>query len=115
MFVVFVFSDSTTTDDSSAHTTTTTTTATTATGDSDGGCVVFVGNARVHARELRELFEPYGVVQKTWRAGPKPYGLVTMSSREEALAAVESLNGRRVDGRALQVSLKRTPPPPPGM
>ena len=107
---VFVFSDSTTTDDSSAHTTTTT-----ATGDGDSGCVVFVGNARVHARELRELFEPYGVVQKTWRAGPKPYGLVTMSSREEALAAVESLNGRRVDGRALQVSLKRTPPPPPGM
>ena len=100
---VFVFSDSTTTDDSSAHTTTTT-----ATGDGDSGCVVFVGNARVHARELRELFEPYGVVRKTWKTA-KPYGLVTMSSREEALAAIESLNGRRVGGQQLRVALKTTP------
>ena len=100
---VFVFSDSTTTDDTSAPVT-----ATATAGDSDGGCVVFVGNARVHARELRELFEPYGIVRKTWRAGPKPYGLVTMSSREEALAAIESLNGRRVGGQQLRVALKAT-------
>ena len=77
----------------------------------DDGCVVYVGNTRSEASVLRELFAPFGVVQRvsTMRS---PFAFVTMATRDDALAAVDSLNGRHVDGRALHVSLKRTSPPP---
>ena len=75
------------------------------------GCVVYVGNTRSEASVLRELFAPFGVVQRvsTMRS---PFAFVTMATRDDALAAVDSLNGRHVDDRVLHVSLKRTSPPP---
>ena len=75
------------------------------------GCVVYVGNTRSEASVLRELFALFGVVQRvsTMRS---PFAFVTMATRDDALAAVDSLNGRHVDDRVLHVSLKRTSPPP---
>ena len=83
-------------------------------------------------RALRKLFEPFGAVTKVDTPFGRLFAFVTMSSRDEAQAAVTALNGTVLDdddvvsdGRKLQVSFKRQPrtsssmmspppsPPPP--
>ena len=66
---------------------------------------------------LRKLFEPFGAVTKVDTPFGRPFAFVTMSSRDEAQAAVAALNGSVLDddsvesggGRKLQVSFKRQP------
>jgi cold-inducible RNA-binding protein len=76
---------------------------------------VFVGNLNFGATEdaVRSMFEAYGVVERvniitdrdTGRA--KGFGFVEMTNAAEAERAIAELNGREVDGRALNVNEAR--------
>ena len=76
---------------------------------------IFVGNLSFGATEeaVRSLFEAYGTVDRvnvvtdrdTGRA--RGFGFVEMSVTEEADRAIAALNGRELDGRALNVNEAR--------
>jgi len=76
---------------------------------------IFVGNLSFGATEdaVRAMFEAYGTVERvsvvtdrdTGRA--KGFGFVEMSSNSEADRAIAELNGRELDGRALNVNEAR--------
>ena len=76
---------------------------------------IFVGNLNFGATEdaVRSLFEQYGTVERvsiitdrdTGRA--KGFGFVEMSANAEADQAIAGLNGRELDGRALNVNEAR--------
>ena len=76
---------------------------------------IFVGNLSFDATEgaVRTMFEEYGTVDRvnlvtdreTGRA--RGFGFVEMSSNAEADAAISALNGRELDGRALNVNEAR--------
>jgi cold-inducible RNA-binding protein len=73
---------------------------------------IFVGNLAFSATDhaLRQLFEAYGVVDEirvitdrdTGRS--KGFGFVEMPESQAAKAAIEGLNGKELDGRALTVN-----------
>ena len=76
-------------------------------------CVnIFVGNLAFSAtdHDLRQLFEPYGVVdtinvitdRDTGRS--KGFGFVEMPDSAASKAAIQGLNGKELDGRALTVN-----------
>ena len=74
-----------------------------------------VGNLSFNMTEndLQDAFAAYGTVieanlmmdRMTGRA--RGFGFVTMSSPEDAQKAIEGLNGKEVDGRALTVNVAR--------
>src|SRR6478672_5493378 len=76
---------------------------------------IFVGNLSFGATEgsVRSLFEAYGAVDRvsivtdrdTGQA--KGFGFVEMSNNAEADRAIAELNGRDLDGRALNVNEAR--------
>jgi RNA recognition motif-containing protein len=73
---------------------------------------IFVGNLSFGATEeaVRTMFEAYGAVDRvnlvtdreTGRA--RGFGFVEMSSDDEAQRAIAGLNGRDLDGRALNIN-----------
>jgi len=73
---------------------------------------IFVGNLAFSATDqnLRQLFEQYGVVDKinvitdrdTGRS--KGFGFVEMSDSAAAKAAIQGLQGKGLEGRALTVN-----------
>jgi cold-inducible RNA-binding protein len=73
---------------------------------------IFVGNLSFGATEdaLRSLFEAYGAVDRvsvvtdreTGRA--RGFGFVEMSNDGEGQKAIATLNGRELDGRALNIN-----------
>ena len=82
------------------------------TGDSMN---IFVGNL-AHAStedDLRKEFEAFGVVSKVsilkdkFTGAPRGFGFVEMSSKEEAEAAMNALNGKDFMGRPLSVNEAR--------
>jgi cold-inducible RNA-binding protein len=76
---------------------------------------IFVGNLNFGATEgaVRSLFEAYGTVDRvnlvtdrdTGQA--RGFGFVEMSVNAEADRAISELNGRELDGRALNVNEAR--------
>jgi cold-inducible RNA-binding protein len=76
---------------------------------------IFVGNLSFGATEdaVRSLFEAYGTVEKvnlitdrdTGQA--RGFGFVEMSVNADADRAIAELNGREMDGRALNVNEAR--------
>jgi cold-inducible RNA-binding protein len=76
---------------------------------------IFVGNLNFGATEdaVRTMFEAYGTVERvsivtdrdTGRA--KGFGFVEMSADADADRAIAELNGRELDGRALNVNEAR--------
>jgi RNA recognition motif-containing protein len=76
---------------------------------------IFVGNLSFGATEdaLRSMFEAYGAVDRvnvvtdrdTGRA--RGFGFVEMSENAEADRAIAGLNGKELDGRALNVNEAR--------
>jgi len=76
---------------------------------------IFVGNLDFGATEdaVRSLFEAYGTVERvsiitdrdTGRA--KGFGFVEMTANAEADRAIAELNGRELDGRALNINEAR--------
>ena len=63
----------------------------------------------VSNQELRQLFENYGTVLKATVAtdretgNPRGFAFVEMADRQEALSAIEALDGHVINGRALAV------------
>ena len=76
---------------------------------------LFVGNLSFNTTEndLNDAFAVHGTVteanlmmdRETGR--PRGFGFVTMSSAEEANNAIEALNGKDMDGRALTVNIAK--------
>jgi len=79
---------------------------------------IFVGNLSFGSTEdgIRSLFEQYGAVERvnlvTDRdtGQPRGFGFVEMSNGPEADRAIAELNGRELDGRALNVNEARPKP-----
>lgn len=76
---------------------------------------IFVGNLNFGATEdaVRSLFEAYGQVDRVSivtdrdSGQPRGFGFVEMSGNAEADRAIAELNGRELDGRALNVNEAR--------
>ena len=76
---------------------------------------IFVGNLSFGTTEgtVRTLFEEYGPVDRVSivtdrdSGQPRGFGFVEMSVNADADRAISSLNGRDVDGRALNVNEAR--------
>jgi RNA recognition motif-containing protein len=76
---------------------------------------IYVGNLTFNtsSSDLESLFAQHGTVtsaqvvndRETGRS--RGFGFVEMSSSDEANAAIESLNGRNVDGRDLTVNVAK--------
>jgi RNA recognition motif-containing protein len=76
---------------------------------------LFVGNLSFNTTEndLQDAFAAFGNVTETnlmmdrTTGRPRGFGFVTMSSAEEAQKAIEGMNGKDVDGRALTVNVAK--------
>jgi cold-inducible RNA-binding protein len=76
---------------------------------------IFVGNLSFGATEdsVRALFEPYGAIERvniiTDRdtGQSRGFGFVEMSGNAEAARAIQELDGKEFDGRALKVNEAR--------
>ena len=76
---------------------------------------IFVGNLSFGATEdsVRALFEPYGAIERvniiTDRdtGQSRGFGFVEMSGNAEAARAIQELDGREFEGRALKVNEAR--------
>jgi RNA recognition motif-containing protein len=76
---------------------------------------LFVGNLSFNTTEndLNDAFAAHGTVTETnlmmdrTTGRPRGFGFVTMSSVEEANKAIEALNGKEIDGRALTVNVAK--------
>jgi cold-inducible RNA-binding protein len=76
---------------------------------------LFVGNLSFNTTEndLNTAFAAFGTVTETnlmmdrETGRPRGFGFITMSSAEEAQKAIEGLNGKDMDGRALTVNVAK--------
>jgi cold-inducible RNA-binding protein len=76
---------------------------------------LFVGNLSFNTTEndLQDAFAAHGTVLEAnlmmdrESGRPRGFGFVTMSTPEEAQAAINALNGKEVDGRALTVNVAK--------
>src|SRR4051812_15256289 len=76
---------------------------------------LFVGNLSFNTTEnqLQDLFAAHGtvtevdVIMDKFSGRPRGFAFVTMDTKEGADAAVQALNGKDVDGRALTVNEAR--------
>ena len=76
---------------------------------------LFVGNLSFNITEaqLREAFSAHGVVEEVnlmmdrATGRPRGFAFVTMSTPEEAQAAIAGLSGKSMDGRDLTVNIAR--------
>ena len=76
---------------------------------------LFVGNLSFNTTEndLNDAFAAFGTVTEAnlmmdrTTNRPRGFGFVTMSSPEEAQKAIEGLNGKEMDGRALTVNVAK--------
>ena len=83
---------------------------------------LYVGNLsfQTTADDLQAAFEPFGTVTEVVLVSDRDTGrsrgfaFVTMGSRAEGQAAIEGLQGRELDGRALSVNEARSREERPG-
>jgi RNA recognition motif-containing protein len=76
---------------------------------------LFVGNLSFNTTEndLQDAFAAFGTVTEAnlmmdrATGRPRGFGFITMSTPEEAQKAIDGLNGKQVDGRALTVNVAR--------
>jgi RNA recognition motif-containing protein len=76
---------------------------------------LFVGNLSFNTteNELQDAFAAFGTVSEAtlmmdrMTNRPRGFGFVTMSTPEEAQAAIEGLHGKELGGRALTVNVAR--------
>jgi len=76
---------------------------------------IFVGNLSFGATEdsVRSMFEAYGAVDRVSivtdrdTGQPRGFGFVEMAANSEADRAISELNGRELDGRALNINEAR--------
>ena len=73
---------------------------------------LYVGNLSFNTttQDLEEMFGAHGTVESTniiedrETGRSRGFGFVEMSSKEEGEAAISTLNGKEIDGRALTVN-----------
>jgi RNA recognition motif-containing protein len=73
---------------------------------------IFVGNLAFSTtdHDLRQLFEPYGdvdtinIITDRYTGRSRGFGFVEMSDSQAAKAAIQGLQGKELDGRALTVN-----------
>jgi RNA recognition motif-containing protein len=83
---------------------------------------LFVGNLSFNTTEndLHDAFAAHGTVVEAnlmmdrMSGRPRGFGFVTMSTPDEAQKAIEALNGKEIDGRALTVNVARPREERPG-
>ena len=83
---------------------------------------LFVGNLSFNTTEndLQYAFAAHGTVVETnlmmdrMSGRPRGFAFVTMGSPEEANKAIEAMNGKQLDGRALTVNIARPREERPG-
>ena len=76
---------------------------------------IYVGNLPFSVTDdsIREAFEPYGqvtsasVIKDKFSGKSRGFGFVEMPSDDEGQKAIEELNGKELDGRALKVNEAR--------
>jgi len=76
---------------------------------------LFVGNLSFNVTEndLNDAFAAFGTVTETnlmmdrTTGRPRGFGFVSMGTPEEAQKAIEAMNGKEMDGRALTVNVAR--------
>ena len=76
---------------------------------------IYVGNLTYETteEELQEAFSAHGQVESAtiitdrYTGRSKGFGFIEMPSNEEAQAAIEALNGKEIQGRALTVNEAR--------
>jgi cold-inducible RNA-binding protein len=76
---------------------------------------LFVGNLSFNAtqNQIQDLFGAHGtvlevdIVKDKFSGRPRGFGFVTMETKEGADAAVQAINGKEIDGRALTVNEAR--------
>ncbi len=68
---------------------------------------IYVGNLNYETSDtkLEEEFSEYGNVEEVAKIPTKPYAFVIMNDKEKAEAAIEKLDGKRLDGRQIIVEL----------
>jgi RNA recognition motif-containing protein len=82
------------------------------------GMRIYVGNLsfNVVEEDLRALFQEFGqvdsitIITDNYTGQSKGFGFVEIPNRDEALKAIEGLNGREIKGRALTVNEARPKP-----
>jgi len=83
---------------------------------------LFVGNLSFNTTEndLQDAFAAHGTVVETnlmmdrMSGRPRGFAFVTMGSPEEAQKAIDAMNGKQLDGRALTVNIARPREERPG-
>ena len=83
---------------------------------------LFVGNLSFNTTEndLQDAFAAHGTVLETnlmmdrATGRPRGFGFITMGSPEEAQKAIDALNGKDLDGRALTVNIAKPREERPG-
>lgn len=76
---------------------------------------LYIGNLSYNTTEnqLQDIFSQFGTVTEVdlimdkFSGRPRGFGFVTMESKESAVAAVEAMNGKNLDGRDLTVNEAR--------
>ena len=76
---------------------------------------LFVGNLSHNTtqNQLQEAFAAFGnvievdLVMDRFSGRPRGFGFVTMETKEGAAAAIQGMNGKAIDGRALTVNEAR--------
>ena len=76
---------------------------------------LFVGNLSFNVTEndLQDAFAAHGTVIETnlmmdrTTGRPRGFGFITMSTADEAQKAIDALNGKDLDGRALTVNVAK--------
>lgn len=78
---------------------------------------IYVGNLSRSTTDesLRKAFEAYGevvsvrVMKDKFTGEPRGFAFVEMKTDDDAMAAIEGLNGKSLEGSALRVSQARAP------
>jgi len=70
---------------------------------------IFIGNISfdTEMEALLELFAKYGEIVDSYRPEGKGFAFITFDSEEAAEKAIEEMNEKEVDGRALVVNIAR--------
>ncbi|NMC36523.1 RNA-binding protein [Candidatus Beckwithbacteria bacterium] len=83
---------------------------------------LYVGNLpySVTSEQLQSMFAEYGeitsayvIIDKRFNRS-KGFGFVEFAAEDAATAAIEAMNGKEIDGRALVVNVARPMEPRPG-
>ncbi len=76
---------------------------------------LFVGNLSYNTsqNQLQDLFAAHGnvievdLIMDKFSGRPRGFGFITMETKEAADAAIQALNGKNIDGRAMTVNEAR--------